>query len=609
MLNNLTIGRKLAILVTSASAMLIIFVLGMVALDRSLSSEINNAVSTGEKSAALIADARAAHVNFQRQVQEWKNILIRGNNPELYEKHFKAFQERAADVQKDLEATEQRLRDGGVQVELATELKQAHAQMLQKYLAALDSFDANDPETGKKVDELVRGVDRATSSNFDKLIESVLTSTSQALTTSQESSERFILLARIGSAAMILLGLIVFFGAFKIIRRVKNGIEHLHDVVRRLDSGDFSARAVATIGSNDELDNLGSSLNNLLQDRIATLSIASRENDQLNESITNIMVAVADLSKRNLNVKLPISEDVTGAVSDAINMMTTSTAKALKQVSSISSQISMSSKRARERANSVRLLADESGKQANAASSELSETAEALRQIVGQARDAGQQAERALTTTTEAMSVVRATVESIGSSRQQIKETEARMKSLSEISTRISTAVTLIEDIAERTSVIALTASMQAVTAGEAGRGFAVVADEVKRLAENAHGATRTIADLVKAIKIEATETVNALNSTVAYSNEISNLAERAGAQMDETRAATQVLVRSVQTISTATQAQAETSERLLNRAGQLIKSSQRTLQEIELQQGDTEELAGSAVSLVETISEFQLPS
>jgi methyl-accepting chemotaxis protein len=128
-------------------------------------------------------------------------------------------------------------------------------------------------------------------------------------------------------------------------------------------------------------------------------------------------------------------------------------------------------------------------------------------------------------------------------------------------------------------------------------------------LAENAHGATKTIADLVKTVKTEANETANALSSTVAYANKISHLAERAGSQMDETRAATQVLAQSVQTISQAAQAQAESSERLLNRAEQLIKSSQRTLQEIELQQGDTEELAESAVSLVETISEFQLPS
>jgi methyl-accepting chemotaxis protein len=609
MLNNLTIGRKLAVLTTSATIILLLSAAGMFALDRTLSSEIDTAVTTGEKSAALIADARSAHVNFQRQVQEWKNVLIRGNNPELYEKHFKAFQERADDVQKGLDATEQKLRDSGMQGELAAELKRNHAEMLQKYLTALESFDRNDPETGKKVDELVRGVDRATSSNFDKLIDSVVAGTNQALTSSKRSSERSILLARIGSVIMAVLGLVVFFGAFKIIRRVRTGIESLHEVVRRLNKGDFSARASATIGSNDELDNLGFALNNLLEDRIATFAKASRENDQLNESITHIMMGVADLSKRNLKVKLPVSEDVTGAVSDAINMMTASTARALGRVRSISSQVSQSSKRARERANAVGLLANESGKQANAASSELGEAATALRQIGGQARDAGQHAERALAATAEAMSVVRATVESIGSSRRQVEETEARMKSLSDISNKISTAVTLIEEIAERTSVIALTASMQAVAAGEAGRGFAVVADEVKRLAENAHGATKTIADLVKTVKTEANETANALSSTVAYANKISHLAERAGSQMDETRAATQVLAQSVQTISQAAQAQAESSERLLNRAEQLIKSSQRTLQEIELQQGDTEELAESAVSLVETISEFQLPS
>ena len=61
-----------------------------------------------------------------------------------------------------------------------------------------------------------------------------------------------------------------------------------------------------------------------------------------------------------------------------------------------------------------------------------SSTANALRQIGDQAQDAGREAERALTTTAEAMTVVRATVEGITASRDQIRETEKRVKRLAE---------------------------------------------------------------------------------------------------------------------------------------------------------------------------------
>ena len=207
------------------------------------------------------------------------------------------------------------------------------------------------------------------------------------------------------------------------------------------------------------------------------------------------------------------------------------------------------------------------------------------------------------------MTVVRATVEGITASRDQIRETEKRVKRLAERSQEISSAVTIIGQIAERTSVLALNASMQAVAAGEAGRGFAVVADEVKRLAENAREATQQIAGLVSAIQSDTTETLQAMNGTISQVVDITRLADRAGTQMSDTRAATEALVNSVRTISQATRAQAETSQRLLARANELIDASQRTLVEIEQQRGDTDALSASATALVQTVGEFRLPA
>lgn len=409
-----------------------------------------------------------------------------------------------------------------------------------------------------------------------------------------------------GLSTLVLVGLIALFAALRLARSINVPLSRVQDTVLKVGAGDLDART--GLQSNDEIGQLAKAFDGLLDEKVAELARAQQENEQLNNSVIEIMTSVAQLAQRDLNVKVPVSEDVTGAVSDAINMMTTSTARALRDVNAISAQVSDSSNRVKQRADTVLKLADEASNQANAASAELSTTANALRQIGEQAQGAGREAERALSTTGEALSVVRATVEGITASRDQIRETEKRVKRLAERSQEISSAVTIIGQIAERTSVLALNASMQAVAAGEAGRGFAVVADEVKRLAENAREATQQIAGLVNAIQSDTTETLQAMNGTITQVVDITRLADKAGAQMNDTREATEALVNSVRTISQATQTQGEASQRLLARAYELISASQRTLEEIEQQRGDTEHLNASASALVRTVSEFRLP-
>jgi methyl-accepting chemotaxis protein len=408
-------------------------------------------------------------------------------------------------------------------------------------------------------------------------------------------------------SVLALLGLLALLFGRRLASSINVPLAQVQDTVLKVGAGDLNART--GLNSTDEIGQLAQAFDGMLGDKVAELARAQKENDQLNNSVIEIMTSVSQLAQRDLNVKVPVSEDVTGVVSDAINMMTDSTARALKQVNTISAQISESTGRVKQRGNTVQKLADEASNQANAASAELSTTANALRQIGEQAQGAGREAERALITTGEALSVVRATVEGITNSRDQIRETEKRVKRLAERSQEISSAVTIIGQIAERTSVLALNASMQAVAAGEAGRGFAVVADEVKRLAENAREATQQIAGLVNAIQSDTTETLQAMNGTITQVVDITRLADKAGAQMNDTREATEALVNSVRSISAATQTQGEASQRLLARAYELISASQNTLEEIEQQRGDTEHLDASASALVRTVAEFRLPA
>lgn len=153
---------------------------------------------------------------------------------------------------------------------------------------------------------------------------------------------------------------------------------------------------------------------------------------------------------------------------------------------------------------------------------------------VDQTAASAQVADRAALSAQEGDEAVRRTVAAMERIRDNTQETARRMKRLGEASQEISEVVRLIEELSDRTTVLALNASIQAAAAGEAGRGFAVVAEEVQRLAERATGETRRIEDLVKTIQSETSEAVVGVEDATREVVEGSQVAQTAGERMEE---------------------------------------------------------------------------
>jgi methyl-accepting chemotaxis protein len=200
------------------------------------------------------------------------------------------------------------------------------------------------------------------------------------------------------------------------------------------------------------------------------------------------------------------------------------------------------------------------------------------------------------------------TVHGINSIRENIHETEKRIKRLGERSQEISRAVNLINSISERTHILALNASMHAASAGEAGKGFAVVADEVQRLAENARDATSQIATLVNNIQVETSDTVSTMNTVITQVVEGTRMAEQAGEQMRRTRDSTENLVSSVREIAQTSAHQAQLSNELQSRAEHIHDSAQKTGEQLHQQAIITTRLVDYARSLVKAVQVFRLP-
>ncbi|MCP5158486.1 MAG: HAMP domain-containing protein [Gammaproteobacteria bacterium] len=426
----------------------------------------------------------------------------------------------------------------------------------------------------------------------------------QALADTQRTNQQFqwfimiLAITGLGCSALI---------SWMIYRSIAQPVNRIVDTARQINEGDYTART--GLQGSGELGQLGWAFDRLLNERVAALVVAQRESDRLNESVIGLLQAVSQLSQRDLTVRAPVTEDVTGSVADALNLLIEETARVLWDVTCISEQVASASDTVKAQSDTVIIAAANERQAVEQTVAELSVTAETMQRIAGLAQTCNKAAETTIQTTQAALRTVTDTVDGINGTRDTIRETEKRIKRLGERSQEITGVVNLINTIAERTHILALNASMHAVSAGEAGRGFAVVANEVQRLAENAREATSRIATLLSSIQIETADTVHAINAAIDQAVDGSRLAERAGDQMKRTQQTTADLVAAVRQIADQSQDQARISGKLLGRAQQIQESTQQTSQYLQEQNVQTNRLVEFARGLLNSVRVFQLPA
>ena len=335
----------------------------------------------------------------------------------------------------------------------------------------------------------------------------------------------------------------------------------------------------------------------------------AEKNERNQNAIMRLLDEIEDLADGDLTVTASVTEDFTGTIADSINYSVDQLRDLVATINLTAGQVAGAVQETQATAMQLAEASEHQAQQISEASTAINEMAQSIDQVSANAAESSAVAERSVEIANKGNEVVHNTIHGMDNIREQIQDTAKRIKRLGESSQEIGDIVSLIDDIADQTNILALNAAIQASMAGDAGRGFAVVADEVQRLAERSSAATRQIETLVRAIQTDTNEAVISMEQTTTEVVRGARLAQDAGVALEEIEGVSKTLAALIQSISNA--AQQQTSS-----AGQ-ISLTMNVIQQITSQtsSGSTAtaesigNLAKMASQLRRSVSGFTLPA
>lgn len=299
--------------------------------------------------------------------------------------------------------------------------------------------------------------------------------------------------------------------------------------------------------------------------RLESERIRKMELDKQNSqaAILRLLDELADLAEGDLTTRATVTEDFTGAIADSVNLAIDQLRELVLAINMTADKVAQSSQQTQMTAVELSEASEHQAQEIAGVSAAINQMAVSIDQVSTNAIESASVAERSVAIAHNGAEVVHRSIEGMNIIRDQIQETSKRIKRLGESSQEIGNIISLINDIADQTNILALNATIQASMAGEAGRGFAVVADEVQRLAERSAAATRQIEVLVKTIQADTNEAVSSMESTTAEVVKGAKLAKDAGEALDEVQTVSHALAELIQNISNAARQQATSASHI----------------------------------------------
>lgn len=376
------------------------------------------------------------------------------------------------------------------------------------------------------------------------------------------------------------------FLGFLLSRTITNPILSLVSIAKQVAVGEISNKV--QVRSKDEIGVLGESFNSMIDYLQETAGAAERiaKND-----LTVIYKPKSEKDQLGISFQSMISN-----LRSMVNVLTDNSQKLVSSATEIASSSEQMSAGAENQATQVAGI-----------STAVEEMSATIIESANNASEASEVSNNANENASKGGEIVSNTISGMRDIANVVQESSNSIGKLAKSAEQIGDIISVIDDIADQTNLLALNAAIEAARAGEQGRGFAVVADEVRKLAERTGKATGEITGMIKGIQDETKEAVSSMDIGITKVNEGSTYADQAGTALNEIVNMSQQLMDMIQQIAQASNEQSSAADEISKNIDHIATVTKETAQGAKQSAEAAENLNQQAEEINNIVKEFKI--